>query len=217
MKSRVKLNSDPIRPVGQGVDRDAIVQALKRIKLFCTFTVAQLETISRFVVRQHFGEGDFIVKTQEVGEALFIVERGEAAGHVGGGGQWILSAGDHFGEVCLVMDAPAPYTIVAGNGDGDGCTCLKLKAVDVRKMLDMLWGGRRELLKRKSVLKRLSVFKQMEESALLNLAVSLERESFGPGTRVVTQGDTGLCMYIVESGIALASVEGIGVVKEYST
>ena len=186
-------------------------KAVDGIKMLARLPEAQRGRIANLFSRQRFEAGEFIVKQRENGSALYIIESGTAAVQIAGVSTEDLPAGSYFGDVSLLMDTPIHRTIVAV----DPVSCMKLKAVDMREMLEKLWGGRREVLKRKAIVSKVAIFGMLEPAELLNIAVGLERVQFEPGTEVVKEGEPGDSMYIVESGSLSASVVGVGVVKEY--
>lgn len=63
------------------------------------------------------------------------------------------------------------------------------------------------------ILRRTPIFRLMDDPGIVDLAANLRRLSFGPGERILVQGDSGDSMYFLVSGrvaITLRSADGTG-------
>ena len=91
---------------------------LQRVPLFATLPPDVLDTLARRLELERFEPQDVIFKQGEMGERLYIVERGQvdvlAANPAGGQRRLaILRAGEHFGEMALLYDVPRSATVRA--------------------------------------------------------------------------------------------------------
>ncbi len=67
------------------------------------------------------------------------------------------------------------------------------------------------------VLESIPLFSSLLRAQLVQLAGALKRREVAQGENVVTEGETGDVMYIVESGALEASVANVGVVMKYGS
>jgi CRP-like cAMP-binding protein len=172
------------------------IEVARNIQLFKGFNDGQLSRVAGMLSTRIFEPGDPIVQQRETGEAMYIIQAGQAGIAVAGVVTEELGPGACFGDLSLVMDSPTDRTVVAV----EQVRCFVLKAVNTRMMLEKTWGGRRELLKRKALLSKVSIFSSLNAPQIMNLCTSLERISFNSGEKVIAEGDAGDCMYVVEDG-----------------
>jgi cyclic nucleotide-binding protein len=73
-------------------DRMKELIALKRVPLFSTLTLEQLDSIDRLMVTRHYGKGESIFRKGDVGSELFVVLDGEIRIHLDHDGQQVTLA-----------------------------------------------------------------------------------------------------------------------------
>ena len=197
------------------------------------------------VHHEHYPEGIVIHQgdTGEGSHVMYVVESGKLQACVDvvrslsnpDGVVKEYGAGDFFGELAIVTDQPRSATVRCT----ETCVLLELNRAHV---LDLLPGQLNSLIsahRRQTamqVLKKVPLFSDLTQSQIERLANNLKRKEiltnkdgffddegeFPKGT-VITQGDEGETMFVVESGRLQALVDVVksasnpdGVVKEYS-
>ncbi|HEX2646828.1 MAG TPA: cyclic nucleotide-binding domain-containing protein, partial [Candidatus Dormibacteraeota bacterium] len=84
--------------------------ALKRVPLFSTLTLEQLESVDRLMVTRHYVKGEPIFRKGDPGSELFVVVEGEVRIHLDGGGNEVTLArhgsGSVVGEMSVFDEQP---------------------------------------------------------------------------------------------------------------
>lgn len=125
-----------LEPVLQGHIRDRAVQSfLKLSNVFGAATPRQLQDILAAIAEASFDAGAWVFRQGDPGDAFYIVREGTAEvvkEREGGRVISTLRAGDGFGELALLHDAPRS----AGVRAATALRCLKLGKDDFRRVLE---------------------------------------------------------------------------------
>jgi CRP/FNR family cyclic AMP-dependent transcriptional regulator len=126
----------------------APAELLQRVPLFQSLDRGQVETLARSFKERTFPAGSEVTSEGAGGAGFFVIEEGSATVTVGGAERRHLGAGDYFGELALIDDAPRSATIVA---DSD-LRCWGLTSWEFRPLVEsnaqIAWSMLRTLAQR---------------------------------------------------------------------
>lgn len=168
---------------------------------------------------EEFDEGSWVMKQGGVGDYFYIVEEGEVAFHVAGGGEWVCvkldsknpppqagtgERGCTFGELALLYNSPRAASVRA-------VTSLKLYKIDQITFNSLLTSNQlQDRSKLLSLVQHLSVFENLSDAKVRKLADAFTIVEFGEGERIMNKGDHGNVFYIVKSGRVKVDDIGLG-------
>ena len=110
-------------------------EILGRVPLFAGLSSDDLARLGERMKETHFSPGDVVVREGTRGArilAFFVIHEGTASVTRGGEAKPTLSAGDFFGEIGLLVDAPRSATVTAETE----LTCHALSAWDFRTFVE---------------------------------------------------------------------------------
>eukprot|EP00937_MAST-01D_sp_MAST-1D-sp2_P002009 g2009.t1 len=177
--------------------------------------LAQLGELFRFVEK---GEGEVIFTQGDKGDGFYIVSHGRVHVHTSGGASGRpmdlshLRAGQYFGEMALVHDAPRAASATAL----DTCTLFCLHRADFERFLEIAPSARDHLNQMASQRtadslrkQRIPFFRGLRREKLALLAEVCTMRSFAAGQRVFAQGEEhATSFFIVTHGDVRVLVDG---------
>ncbi|WP_431559141.1 cyclic nucleotide-gated ion channel [Methyloceanibacter sp.] len=86
---------------------------VSRVPLFATMNEAEIAEITKLIYARTYLPGVPIVRAGDRGEAMFLIESGEAEVRLGGGKSATLKSGDFFGERALLERRRNQHDVVA--------------------------------------------------------------------------------------------------------
>ena len=113
------------------VTREELINTLAGLALFVDLTHPQLEAVAHLFDEQYFSDGERILRQGFSGSNLYIIMSGEAAVKIDGVQRAVLSRGDYFGEISVLLGEPPVADVVALGP----LRCLVLPGTDVETFL----------------------------------------------------------------------------------
>ena len=95
------------------VTREELIDTLAGLTLFGDLNRPQLEAMVHLLDEQYFSEGERVLRQGFSGSNLYIILSGEAAVKIDGVQRTVLSRGDFFGEISVLLGEPPVADVVA--------------------------------------------------------------------------------------------------------
>jgi CRP-like cAMP-binding protein len=90
-----------------------VVELLAGLALFADLSRPQLEAVAHTFDEEVFAEGQRVIRQGFTGTGFFVILDGEVSVRVDGEERAVLSRGDYFGEVSVLLGAPPIADVVA--------------------------------------------------------------------------------------------------------
>lgn len=151
-----------------------------------------------------YNTGDIIFNQNDVGDNYYLIESGTVDVSIARGKNastlvHTYSAGDGFGELALMYNAPRSATCCAS----ESCTVWALSRFAFKSIVVYNTIRKRETYL--SFLRTVPVLTSLSEMELLALADAVNEEQFSNGEEICRQGESGNTFYIVMAGEAVCS------------
>jgi cAMP-dependent protein kinase regulator len=166
-----------------------------------------------------FEDGDAIVTAGESGDAMYILQTGEAQAFVQGDLVMEYGAGEFFGELALRSKQTRAATVKAS---GFSTTVLQLPQEDFNWLMTQK-GDIKALIEQQAdnykfaeyatMLQKVPLLQSLTDDERQKVAGCLNAIEFEDGDAIITEGEAGDAMYILQSGEAQAFVQGTNVME----
>lgn len=184
--------------------RSKRIKLLDRVSLFISATYDDLRPIAAMLEPRQYAAGETIIRQGEPGKEFFIIESGKVQiwqQREGMEAEQVnaLGAGQYFGEVALVTDAPRNATVIAETPS----VLLTLERDDFDTLVKHHLAFAKNIktnIHSKWILRNMPILDELDAMDLNYLANMLKTETFKAGGKVITQGDIADKFYIVQSG-----------------
>jgi len=99
----------------KGEKEKSIHMVLKQMPIFRDLTNRELKALERILHRRTYKDGEIIFNENEPGVGMYIIESGKVYIKVGKKGKMLalLSDGDFFGEMALLLESPRTASAIA--------------------------------------------------------------------------------------------------------
>jgi CRP-like cAMP-binding protein len=108
-----------------------VVELLAGLSLFADLSRPQLEAVAHTFDEEVFAEGQRVIRQGFAGTGFYVILDGEVSVRVDGEERAVLSRGDYFGEVSVLLGAPPIADVVATRA----LRCLVLAGGDLEGFL----------------------------------------------------------------------------------
>ncbi|KAI5058232.1 hypothetical protein GOP47_0026402 [Adiantum capillus-veneris] len=194
--------------------KQRIQQALKENYLFKFLDPEQAQIVNDAVEEVKFNKDDVIIKQGDPGDHFYLLEEGSCAVYLQRPDKTEpdmvkeYTAGDSFGELALLYNAPRAATVKASSN----CTLWAMDRMTFRTILLHTTSQKRQLYEK--FLDDVPLFKTLDKYEKAAIADVLEAEYFEEGQEILVEGHPGEKFYLLEEGEAEAKTGG-NVVKKY--
>jgi CRP-like cAMP-binding protein len=110
----------------------AQIETLRRVPLFAELDDAELQSVADSMHEANVPPGGVVTLEGGPADGFFVIESGDAEVAVQGERRGTLSAGDHFGEIALLMGADRTATVTARSD----LRCYALTPWDFRALVE---------------------------------------------------------------------------------
>ncbi|CAJ1394057.1 unnamed protein product [Effrenium voratum] len=149
---------------------------------------------------QTFERGQFIIKEGEVGDRLYIIERGTCEVNKKLNGREVtigqLSKGAFFGEIAVLYDMPRTATVRTQTA----VIALGLSRADIQKQLSAEDLERMKLIARTQVFGSVPLLADLDAERKAKVAIALKSQRWYKGAVLAGQNHITSRMYIIEQG-----------------
>ena len=171
-----------------------IKSALKAHFLFSTLDAEDAERCVGAMDKELVGAGNFVIRQGDTGDKFYVLEAGTCDIMVNDQKVAECQAGDAFGELALMYNAPRAASIVATSP----CTLWFISRRTFHRILAK--GASSAQMARCEFLKQVKQLEPLSSHQISQLAAASRQELFDPETYIIRQGDEGDTFYLIEEG-----------------
>lgn len=174
--------------------------------LFEELSQKELQVLIDATERVDVNKGNKVVRQNEVGDYLYIVQKGslDLFCEIGQHSRGNVTQGGVFGEMALLYGQNCPLSVVSS----DTCVLWRVDQYTFRHVL--AYHTHEKDADIISHLRKVDLFENLSEARLQKFAESLTRVHFVEGDRIVTKGEAGEIFYIIEQGSVRVHEIGMG-------
>ena len=107
-------------------------ETLRRVPLFEELDELELQSIADLMNEANVPSGAIVTAEGGPGDGFFVIESGEAEVTVGGSPRAVMTAGDYFGEIALLLGSSRTATVTASTD----LRCYALTPWDFRTLVE---------------------------------------------------------------------------------
>ena len=156
-----------------------------------------------------FKPGEDIVFEGQGGDQMYFISRGRLNVILSGERVFLLSDGDFFGEIALILDTPRTASVVAETTT----TLYSLHRNDfnqiltrhpkIRRCIERVAKDRFNQVVLQELIKKVSMFSHCDDDFISNLVEKMDHKNVSEGDFVVREGQGGDEMFFVSRGMCL--------------
>lgn len=182
------------RPTGGEVVRQ-LRECLRRVCIFRDLGDQSLDVILGSLVCREYEVGTNILNQgDEDGHYFYIIESGSVDYIVDGKVEGHGTAGQAFGELALLYNAPRAATVRVSST----CVCWLLDRVTFKNIMRHRLSAKQQ--HSREVISRVSVFQGIPQECRYKVADSLQPVTYEKGEVVINEGDHGNDFFVVDEG-----------------
>ena len=186
-------------------EKESIKKRLQGAFMFMSLDDADLNTVIDAISAKKFGADETVIQEGENGEVLYIVESGKLSCHkiIGGSDKFLknFEAGDVFGELALLYNAPRAATIKSL----EDSHLWVLDRATFNNIVKVASQKKRE--KYENFLQTVPILQNMDHYERSKMADAVKEKKFESGETIIKQGDAGDVFFILVEGSAKATLD----------
>ena len=176
-------------------DREKITQILKKQIIFQDISQEILSIIECEMIRLVLPEGKIIYDLNDEGDFFYIIAKGKVVVNIQNNNNNILNPWNIFGEISLFTEKKREEIIITKDKT-------ELYIIEGESFRDIRKRNNEMILKvRFNFLNHIFLFECLDKISKYNVAQKMRKKEFPPNTKIITQGEKGDSLYIIQEGI----------------
>ena len=176
-------------------DKEQITQILKKQIIFQNVSQEILSIIESEMIRLVIPQGKIIYDLNDEGDFFYIISKGKVVVNVQNSMNNILNPWNIFGEISLLTEKKREEVIITKEKT-------ELYIIEGESFRDIRKRNNEMILKvRFNFLNHIFLFECLDKISKYNVAQKMRKKEFLPNTKIITQGEKGDSLYIIQEGI----------------
>ena len=176
-------------------DKEQITQILKKQIIFQNVSQEILSIIESEMIRLVIPQGKIIYDLNDEGDFFYIISKGKVVVNVQNSMNNILNPWNIFGEISLFNEKKREEVIITKEKT-------ELYIIEGESFRDIRKRNNEMILKvRFNFLNHIFLFECLDKISKYNVAQKMRKKEFLPNTKIITQGEKGDSLYIIQEGI----------------